>query len=73
VPAARSLVTGAAGFIGAALARRLVERGDHVTALAGPSSDPWRLEGLRDVAEVLEVDLRDADAVARTMRAARPE
>jgi UDP-glucose 4-epimerase len=73
VPAARSLVTGAAGFIGAALARRLLERGDRVTALAGPGSDPWRLEGLRDVAEVLEVDLRDVDAVARTMRAAQPE
>jgi dolichol-phosphate mannosyltransferase len=73
VPAARSLVTGAAGFIGAALARRLVERGDRVTALAGPGSDPWRLEQLRDVADVSEIDLRDPDAVARTMRAAQPD
>lgn len=73
MPAARSLVTGAAGFIGAALARRLVERGDRVTALAGPGSDPWRLEQLRDVADVSEVDLRDPDAVARTMQAARPD
>jgi UDP-glucose 4-epimerase len=73
VPAARSLVTGAAGFIGAALARRLVERGDSVTALAGPGSDPWRLEGLRGDAEVLEIDLRDADVVARTLQAAQPE
>jgi nucleoside-diphosphate-sugar epimerase len=71
--ATRSLVTGAAGFIGAALARRLVARGDAVTALAGPGSDPWRLEGLRDVADVFELDLRDADAVARALRAARPE
>jgi UDP-glucose 4-epimerase len=69
----RSLVTGAAGFIGAALARRLLARGDAVTLLAGPGSDPWRLEQLRDVAEVVEVDLRDPDAVARTLRDARPE
>jgi len=73
VPAARSVVTGAAGFIGAALARRLVERGDRVTAVSGPGSDPWRLEGLREHAAVLEIDLRDPEAVARTMRAAQPE
>lgn len=73
MPAARSLVTGAAGFIGAALARRLVARGDRVTALAGPGSDPWRLDGLREHAEVVEVDLRDPDAVARTMSGAHPE
>jgi len=70
---ARSLVTGAAGFIGAALARRLAQRGDRVTALAGPGSDLWRLEGLRDAAEVLELDLRDADAVAAVMSAAHPD
>jgi len=71
--ATRSLVTGAAGFIGAALARRLVARGDCVTAVAGPGSDLWRLEGLRGAAEVREVDLRDADAVADALRTAHPD
>jgi len=70
---ARSVVTGAAGFIGAALARRLVERGDRVTALSGPGSDPWRLESLREHAEVLEVDLREPDAIVGVMRTAAPE
>jgi dolichol-phosphate mannosyltransferase len=73
VAATRSLVTGAAGFIGAALARRLIARGDAVTLLSGPGSDPWRMEQLREDAEVLELDLRDADAVARAVGAARPE
>ncbi|MBS1868408.1 MAG: NAD-dependent epimerase/dehydratase family protein [Actinobacteria bacterium] len=73
MPAARSLVTGAAGFIGAALARRLIARGDTVTLLSGPGSDPWRLAALRDDAHVLEVDLRDADAVGRAVGSARPE
>ncbi len=73
MPATRSLVTGAAGFIGAALARRLIARGDTVTCVAGPGSDPWRLEQLRDVADVYELDLRDADAVARAMQTSRPE
>ncbi len=71
--ATRSLVTGAAGFIGAALVRRLIERGDAVTALSGPGSDPWRLADLGGEAVVAEVDLRDADAVGRAMRGARPE
>jgi UDP-glucose 4-epimerase len=44
-----------------------------VTLLAGPGSDPWRLDGLRDAAHVVEVDLRDADAVAGLVGAARPE
>ena len=69
----RSLVTGAAGFIGAALARRLIARGDSTTLLSGPGSDPWRLDALRDGAHVLEVDLRDPDAVARVVTKARPE
>lgn len=71
--ATRSLVTGAAGFIGAALARRLIERGDEATLVAGPGSDPWRLDDLRDDAHVLEVDLRDGDAVAQAVQAAQPE
>jgi dolichol-phosphate mannosyltransferase len=70
---ARTLVTGAAGFIGAALGRRLLADGHAVTLLTGPGSDLWRLEGLRADAEVVEVDLRDADAVEAVVGRARPE
>jgi dolichol-phosphate mannosyltransferase len=69
----RSLVTGAAGFIGAALARRLIARGDAVTLVTGPGTDPWRVDELRGTAEVVEIDLRDRDAVARVVGGARPE
>ena len=44
-----------------------------MTAVSGPGSDPWRLDGLRDVAEVVEVDLRDGEAVSQLVQAARPE
>jgi nucleoside-diphosphate-sugar epimerase len=71
--ATRSLVTGATGFVGATLVRRLLARGDAVTALAAPSSARWRLADLGDEAPVVEVDLRDADAVGRALRSARPE
>lgn len=71
--ARRSLVTGAAGFVGAVLARRLLARGDDATLLCGPGSDRWRLEELRRDAAIVEVDLRDPDAVAAALEAARPE
>ena len=40
----KAFVTGATGFIGGRLARRLVERGDSVTALArSPTPTSWVL------------------------------
>jgi dolichol-phosphate mannosyltransferase len=67
----RSLVTGAGGFIGANLVRRLLEDGDAVVATVRPGGEPWRLDGL-DL-ERIELDLEDAAAVRRTVDAARPE
>ncbi|MGB2710923.1 MAG: SDR family NAD(P)-dependent oxidoreductase [Conexibacter sp.] len=69
----RALVTGAAGFVGAALARRLLADGHPVTLVARPGGEHWRLDGVRDDAALVEVDLRDAEAVARAVHAARPE
>jgi len=58
---ARILVTGATGFTGGALAKRLVERGDDVTAFVRATSDTSKLEaaGVRCVV----VDIADADDV----------
>ena len=58
----RVLVTGAAGFIGSAVTRCLVERGAEVVAVVQPGSDRANLEGL-EVKEY-EADLRDASSVA---------
>jgi len=41
-----TLITGATGFLGGALACELVRRGDHVRVLVRPSSDRSTLEGL---------------------------
>ena len=43
---ARVLITGGTGFIGSHLARDCLSRGDEVTVLARPGSDPWRLADL---------------------------
>lgn len=65
----RILVTGATGFVGAALARALVERGAAVTVLARPSSSHARLHGL-PIAIALG-DVTDAASLAAPMAAAQ--
>ena len=52
------LVTGATGFVGSAVLRKLIQRGHAVRALVRPSSDRSNLEGL-DV-DIVEGDLLDA-------------
>jgi nucleoside-diphosphate-sugar epimerase len=69
----RALVTGAAGFVGANLARRLVAEGHEVHALVRPGSDRWRLAELAADVAVREADLRDGDAVAAAFAAGRPD
>jgi len=58
----RALVTGATGFVGASVARALLERGREVRVLVRTTSNRGNIEGL-DV-EVREGDLRDGDAVS---------
>jgi dihydroflavonol-4-reductase len=54
----KTLVTGATGFVGAAVARALIARGERVTLLARKDSPRGNIEGLD--AEVAIGDLRDA-------------
>jgi dolichol-phosphate mannosyltransferase len=69
----RALVTGAAGFVGANLARALRDQGHDVVAWHRPGGEPWRLEPLTDDVEVVEVDVTDADALERGVDWARPD
>jgi dihydroflavonol-4-reductase len=65
----RVVVSGAAGFIGSAVVRALLERGASVVALVEPGSDTRNLEGL-DV-EQIPLDVRDASGVAAAVKGAR--
>lgn len=62
---ARVFVTGASGFIGGALTTRLLERGDHVVALA--RSDAAAEKVAARGAEVARGDLLDEDSIAAGM------
>lgn len=60
-----ALVTGASGFVGSAVARRLVERGYRVRVLMRASSPSANVEGI--ACETVEGDMRDAQSMRRAM------
>jgi UDP-glucose 4-epimerase len=67
--AKRVLVTGAGGFVGANLVRRLLRDGHEVAAAV--RQERWRLQGVN--ARLVEVELRDAEAVRARVAELRPE
>lgn len=69
----RVLVTGAAGFIGANLVRRLLAEGASVHALVRPGMDLWRLAGLLPTIHLLECDLVDHPATTACVASAEPD
>lgn len=69
----KTLVTGAGGFVGANLVRRLLQDGHDVTALLRRDGTTWRVDDLRRDLHVVELDLLDHAAVVDTLRRARPD
>lgn len=68
-----AFVTGATGFVGSHLTRRLVREGLEVHVLLRAGSNPWRLcEVLSDL-RTHDIDLRDAPGLRRAVEAVRPE
>jgi dihydroflavonol-4-reductase len=60
-----NLVTGATGFLGSAVARALLARGEAVRVLARPNSDRRNLAGLP--VEIAEGSLEDQDSLRRAV------
>jgi dihydroflavonol-4-reductase len=65
----KALVTGATGFVGAAVARRLLADHHEVRVLVRPRSDRRNLDGLR--VELVEGDLTDGSSITRAVSGCR--
>jgi dihydroflavonol-4-reductase len=63
------LITGASGFVGSAVVRRLLAAGHDVRALVRPTSPRTNLADPR--LQIVEGDISDADSVARAMTGIR--
>jgi len=68
----RFLVTGATGFVGACLVRKLAGLGCEVHALARPGANRWRLEGLAGKLHWQVSDLTDGERLREIVSAVAP-
>jgi dolichol-phosphate mannosyltransferase len=69
----RVVITGASGFIGANLTRRLLREGHETHLLLRPTHQPWRLEGILNHVHFHEAALEDREAVSRAIHGIRPQ
>ncbi|MEW5868246.1 MAG: NAD-dependent epimerase/dehydratase family protein [Chloroflexota bacterium] len=69
----KTILTGAAGFIGANLARRLLQEGHQLHLLLRPGDSQWRLQDILKDAQVHMLDLSEAPAVSSAVEHIRPE
>ncbi len=69
----RSLVTGAAGFVGSELVRRLLAQGDEVHVLLRPTTGQERLQAVAGDIAIYRTGLADRPALDLCLAQARPE
>lgn len=69
----RVLITGASGFVGAAVTRALVHQGKDVAVLLRPGSDAWRIAAEMSHLQVIRGNLREIDSIADSIRDFHPE
>lgn len=66
------LITGATGFIGSHLTRKLIEEGFEVGIIKRENSDVWRIRDLMNKLSIYDVDLRDLHEVSEAISNFKP-
>jgi nucleoside-diphosphate-sugar epimerase len=66
------LITGASGFIGSALAKRLVQDNYKVSVFLRKNSDIWRIKDIIDELDVYCVDLLDQISIEKSIKKINP-
>jgi nucleoside-diphosphate-sugar epimerase len=69
----RCLVTGASGFVGANLVRRLLGDGHETHVFLRPEHQPWRLQEIASSLHAYPVDLIEHQKVEEAIRRIRPD
>jgi nucleoside-diphosphate-sugar epimerase len=69
----RVIITGATGFVGANLARRLLQEGHEVNLLLRAGYNPWRIESILSDVHRHEVDMGNPEALGRVIGKIHPE
>lgn len=67
------LITGATGFIGSHLAKRLVCEGYEVGIIKRKGSNEWRIKGISDKIVAYGADLRDMQGISKIIHDFRPD
>jgi nucleoside-diphosphate-sugar epimerase len=67
------LVTGASGFVGASLTRRLVKMGLKVHAMVGPEGDLWRIKDILPSLTLHRGDIQDEAFVRQVVEKSAPD
>lgn len=66
-------LTGAGGFIGSHIARKLVQEGSDVYALVRPQADLWRIEDIQSKLHIIEGDLENSKFIHEALQKIKPE
>jgi nucleoside-diphosphate-sugar epimerase len=66
------LITGGAGFIGANIVRKLLEKTYNVNLILKKSTNPWRIRNVLSKLKIYEVDLLDKENLKKTIHKIKP-